>query len=262
MSGDKVLLVVSFGTSYNENRDKTIGAIEREMSVRFPGREIRRAFTSKMIIKKLAERDNEKIDYITEAMERLVDDGIRDVIVQPTHIMCGTEYDDVVREVSEFANDFDKLSIGRPLLYGESDYDDVVDVIEKTILSEVSGEDATVVLMGHGTEHQANSAYSQLAYKLILSGHPNVFVTTVEGFPSFDDTLSLMKGKGYKSVVAHPFMVVAGDHANNDMAGDEDDSLKSIFESEGYDVKCVIKGLGEYKEFRELFVEHAEDAEY
>jgi len=259
---DKAILVVSFGTSYNENRKMTIGAIEDMVSKRYPGWVVRRAFTSKVIIEKLMKRDNEKIDYIDDAMERLLDDGIRTVIVQPTHIMNGMEYDDIVDIVCEYANDFDQIFIGKPLLTSEDDYDLVVDVIGKTHIKEareIAGDEAAIILMGHGTEHFANSTYSQLHLKLQLSEHSNVFVTTVEGFPKYEDTISLMEGRGYKEVVLFPFMLVAGDHANNDMASDEEDSLRSVLERSGYNVHCVVKGLGEYEEFRELFLMRIDD---
>ncbi len=259
---DKAILVVSFGTSYNENRKMTIGAIENIVAERHPDWVVRRAFTSKMIIEKLMKRDNERIDYIDDAMERLMADGIRIVIVQPTHIMNGMEYDDIVDIVSEYADDFDHIFIGKPLLTSEDDYDLVVDAIGRTHVKEakeIAGDKAAVVLMGHGTEHFANATYSQLHLKLQLSEHSNVFVTTVEGFPKYEDTISLMEGRGYKEAVLFPFMLVAGDHANNDMASDEGDSLRSVFERNGYKVHCVVKGLGEYEEFRELFLMHIDD---
>lgn len=259
---EKAILVVSFGTSYNENRAMTIGAVENLIAREYPEWDIRRAFTSRMIIKKLEKRDNEKIDYVTEAMERLVSDGIRTLVVQPTHVINGIEYDELVRIVNEYRDSFDHLSIGRPLLTSDEDYDNVVNAIRSAHLKDLEkGEDVrtAIVLMGHGTEHYSNASYSQLYLKLLLSGLPDVHVTSVEGFPSFEETVSLMKSRGYRSAVLFPFMLVAGDHANNDMAG-EGGSLRSLLEKEGYKVRCVLKGLGEYKEFRELFLAHTEDA--
>lgn len=262
MSNDKAILVVSFGTSYNDNRARTIGAIEKLISDNHPDWEVRRAFTSRMIIKKLAERDNKKIDYVREAMERLVNDGFKTVVVQPTHIMNGEEYDKVAEVVDEFSDRFDKLSIGKPLLTTAEDYDLVLEAIDAGIVRESGnlGERTAVVLMGHGSEHFANATYSQLQMKLITTGRKDVYVTTVEGYPEFDDTLGLMEGKGYTDVALYPFMLVAGDHANNDMAGDEEDSLRSVMESAGYKVHCFVKGLGEIPEFQKLFLAHADDA--
>ncbi len=262
-SSKKVILVVSFGTSYNDNRAKTIDAIESQIAEEYPDWEIRRAFTSKMIIKKLAQRDNLHIDYVTDAMERLVKDGVRTVVIQPTHIMNGIEYDDVVRIASGYRGSFDKMSIGKPLLTENEDYDLTVDAISSALVKEakeLAGDKAAIVLMGHGTEHYANAAYSQLYLKLILADHPDIYVTTVEGFPEFEETISLMDGKGHSDVVLFPFMLVAGDHANNDMCSDEDDSLNTILKSHGYKVHCVLKGLAEYKEFRDIFLAHIEDA--
>lgn len=262
MSNDKAILVVSFGTSYNDNRAKTIGAIEKLIADKHPDWEVRRAFTSRMIIKKLAERDNEMIDYVDAAMDRLADDGFKTVVVQPTHVMNGDEYEKVATVVSRYKDRFEKLRLGKPLLTTEEDYDLAMEAIDEGIVrgSGDIGENTAFLLMGHGSEHYANATYSQLQMKLITSGRKDVYVTTVEGFPSFDDTLMLMEGKGYTDVVLYPFMLVAGDHANNDMAGDEEDSLKSVLENAGYNVRCFVKGLGEIPSFQELFVRHADDA--
>ena len=253
--GKRAIVVTSFGTSYNENRAKTIEAIERQAVEGFPDWDIRRAFTSRMIIKKILERDGERIDYISDAMERLVSEGYGQVVVQPTHIMNGTEYDDVVRIVSEHCGNIPTLRMGKPLLTTVEDYDELVEALERSLLKEVA-DDEILVLMGHGSEHYANATYSQLQIKLWLAGHDDVFVTTVEGYPEFDDTVRLMEGCDKRKVVLFPLMVVAGDHANNDMAGDEEDSLKSVLESQGYEVRCIVRGMGEYPEFRELFMDH------
>lgn len=263
MTGRKAILVVSFGTSYNETRERTIDRIESRIAEEHPGWDVRRAFTSKMIIRKLEKRDGVKVDYVTDAMDRLITDGYRTVLVQPTHIMNGKEYDDVARIVHDYAPYFDEVSLGTPLLTSEEDYDMVVDAIADSMskeAEELMGKGTAVVLMGHGTEHYANSAYSQLQMKLMMNGHGNVFVTTVEGFPGFDDTITMLKGFGFTKAVLFPFMLVCGDHANNDMAGDDEDSLKSALETVGIETRCVLKGLGEYDQFEELFLEHAKAA--
>ena len=260
---DRAILVVSFGTSYNENRTKTIGAIERAICEEFGDSwEIRRAFTSKMIIKKLAERDGKKIDYITDALERLAADGAKTVVVQPTHIMNGTEYDFVVAAVEKYRDRFDKVAVGRPLLTTLEDYDDVIAAIETDLVpaaQELAGEGCSIVLAGHGSEHYSNATYSQLQLMLMTTGPNDIFVTTVEGFPEYDDTMLLME-KASRKVVLFPFMVVAGDHANNDIAGDDEDSLQSVLAEAGYEVPCVVKGLGEFKAFRDLFLGHVKAA--
>lgn len=262
MTNDRAILVVSFGTSYNDNRARTIGSIEELIAYHHRDWEVRRAFTSRMIIKKLAERDNERIDYVSDALRRLADEGFRTVIVQPTHIMNGEEFEKVETEVDRFRDRFEHLYLGKPLLTTDLDYDRVMDAIDESMVEEAReiGEDTAVVLMGHGTEHYANATYSQLQMKLITSGRKDVYVTTVEGYPSFDDTLKLMEGKGYTDVALYPFMLVAGDHANNDMAGDEEDSLKSVMENAGYNVHCFVRGLGESKPFQDLFLAHADQA--
>ncbi|MCQ2085328.1 MAG: sirohydrochlorin cobaltochelatase [archaeon] len=255
----KAILVISFGTSYNDNREKTIVPTEKVIAAAFPDRELRRAWTSKMIIAKLKKRDNEYIDYIDEAMDKLVKDGFDDVIVQPTHVMNGEEYDFVKEFVLPYKEKIPALKLGKPLLTTDEDYDNVVEAIAKDIKPLCTGD--AMILMGHGTEHFANATYSELQLKLIAAGEKNIFITTVEGFPTFDSTLALMEGKGIKKVTLMPFMIVAGDHANNDMAGDEEDSLKSVVSAAGYEVDCVIQGLGSLPAFQQMFAEHAKNAE-
>jgi sirohydrochlorin cobaltochelatase len=260
---DRAILVVSFGTSYNDNRAKTIGAIEDTIRDEYgESWEIRRAFTSKMIIKKLAQRDNEIIDYVSDAMDRLVADGAKCVVVQPTHIMNGEEYDYIVDIASTYRDRIPKIVIGTPLLTTLEDYGNVIEAIQEDLVPEaegLAGEGCVIVLAGHGSEHFANSTYSQLQLMLMAEGLENIFVTTVEGFPEYEDTISFMGDRRCKAVL-FPFMVVAGDHANNDIAGDDEDSLKSMLTDVGYQVFCVIKGLGQFPAFRELFLEHTRAA--
>lgn len=254
----KVILVVSFGTSYKETREKTIDAFEKAVAERFPDWEVRRAFTSKMIIKKLKERDGIHIDYVEEALQRLVDDGVSDVAILPTHIMNGVEYDDVARITAKYAEKFQSIILSKPLLSSDEDYDDAIEALNNTYFERFFGDSSdntAIVMMGHGSDHHANAVYSQMQLKLFTLGFEHVYITTVEGYPSFDDTMRLMAGHKYSKIVLIPFMMVAGDHATNDMAGDEEDSLKSKFESAGCDVKCVLEGLGEQKPFQNLFIE-------
>ena len=255
VDGKKAILVVSFGTSYNDNREKTIGAIERQVQETYPDWDVRRAFTSKMIIKKLKERDGLVVDYVTDAMDKLVAEGYEEVIVQPTHVMNGMEYDDVVRIASEHLGKIPSLRMGRPLLTTSEDYDLLIEALRKSVMAELDS-DEMLVLMGHGSEHYANATYSQLQMKLWMKGIRNVLVTTVEGFPDFDDLIKETECFDFSRFVLFPLMVVAGDHANEDMAGDDDDSLKSRLEKEGYEVRCIIRGMGEYPEFRDLFLDH------
>lgn len=259
MSGaaSKVLLVVSFGTSYNDNRELSIGAVEKALEQAYGDEyEIRRAFTSQIIIDKLASRDGIVIDNVTEAMDRLVADGVKEVVVQPTHIMSGYEFDDVVAEVTPYADKFDSLKIGKTLLRTDEDFETVTSVLAEET-AQYAADDTAVVFMGHGTEHSANVTYARLQEAFDDGGYDNYFIGTVEAEPTVDDVLELVKEAGVSKVVLLPFMIVAGDHANNDMAGGEEDSWNTIFENEGYEVECVIKGVGQYEGIRNLIVKHA-----
>ena len=254
----KAILVISFGTSYNDNREQTIVPTEKAIAEAFPDRELRRAWTSRMIIAKLKKRDGEYIDYIDEAMEKLEKEGFDDVIVQSTHVMNGEEYDFITSFVTPYKPKFKSLSIGKPLLTSDADYDEVVECIRNDILPLAKGN--PMVLMGHGTTHFANATYSELQLKLRFAGLRNVYITTVEGFPDFGNTIEMLKEDGVKKVTLMPFMIVAGDHANNDMAGDDDDSLKSVLKAEGIEADCVVMGLGSLPSFRRMFAEHAKAA--
>ena len=257
MEGQKpVLLAVSFGTSYNSSRDVTIGAVETALQEAYPQREVRRAFTSQIIIDILRDRDGHEIDNVTEAMDRLVADGVKDVIVQPTHVMQGFEYDDVKKEIGKYADKFDSLTMGSSLLTSDEDYAAVAEILN-TETKEYQAEDTAVVFMGHGTEHKANGTYAKLQETITEAGIPNMFIGTVEATPDLQDVIALSKDAGVKKVVLLPLMIVAGDHANNDMAGDEEGSWKTEFEKAGFEVECVLKGLGQYAGVRDLIVKHA-----
>lgn len=250
-----VILAVSFGTSYNDSREKTIGAIEDALKTAYPDYEVRRAFTSQIIIDKLKERDNLTIDNVTEALDRLVADGVKEVVIQPTHVMSGYEYDDVIKEVNKYNDKFDSVKISKNLLAADSDYDALVEILVNTT-ADYNAEGTAIVYMGHGTEHEANTTYAKLQEKMTAAGHNNYFIGTVEATPSVEDVIALVKEGGYKKVVLLPLMIVAGDHANNDMAGDEEDSWKTLFKNEGFEVECVIRGLGELADVQQLIVKH------
>ncbi|MDX9871155.1 MAG: sirohydrochlorin cobaltochelatase [Clostridia bacterium] len=255
----KVLLVVSFGTSYNDNRDLSIGGVEKALQKAYPDYELRRAFTSQIIIDILAERDKLEIDNVTEAMDRLVADGVKEVLIQPTHVMSGFEYDDVIAEVTPYQDKFESFKIGKTLLLTDSDYDAAIAAIaEETKTYQAAG--TAIVFMGHGTEHAANDTYTKLQERVTAAGLANYFIGTVEAEPGLEEVMTLVKASGAKKVALLPFMIVAGDHANNDMAGDEEDSWKSAFTAEGYEVETVLKGLGQYKGIQELIVKHAGEA--
>ena len=253
----QVILVVSFGTSYPETRALTIEAIEAGISAAFPDYDVRRAFTSQIIINKLAERDGIEIDTVEQAMQRLVEDGVGRLIIQPTHVMHGYEYEELLSAVAPYADSIDKLVIGEPMLAGTQDYDRVVAAL---IAEYAPAEDTALVLMGHGTHHPANAYYAALDYRFKVSGYSNVFVGTVEGYPDVDTVLELVNAAGYQKVTLAPLMIVAGDHASNDMAGDEEDSWKVIFKADGKEVDPILKGLGEIEGVRALYVDHVQAA--
>lgn len=257
MSEKKAILVASYGTSYDDTREKTIGAIERHIAESFPGWDVRRAFTSRPVIRILEERGIH-VDFVDAALDRLADEGYGTVVVQPTLVMNGVEYDYMMEEVERRRDRFDAIAVGRPLLTTSEDFDALIEAIGDAYGPEAEGD--AIVLMGHGTTHFANSAYSELQLRLIASGRRDVYVTTVEGFPDYDSTLGLMEGCDREDVAMFPLMIVAGDHANNDLAGDEEDSLRSVMTAAGYNPRCIVRGMGEYPEFRDLFRAHAADA--
>lgn len=253
----KAILVVSFGTSYRETRDKTIGAIEREIAGAWPEYQVRRAFTSGMILRVLKNRDGIHIDNVEEAMERLAADGFTEVAVQPTHVINGDEYEKMWQQLRPYENRFERFTVGKPLLTSSEDYGKVVEAV----MGEISlAEDEMLVLMGHGTEHFVDAAYAALDYRFRDMDWDNVTVGTVEGYPAFEQVEKQVKRRGPKGVVLMPFMIVAGDHATNDMAGEEEDSWKSQFMAQGYEVRCILKGLGEMQAIRDIFLEHAREA--
>ena len=251
-----VLLAVSFGSSYNETRDVTIGAVEAALQAAYPEYEVRRAFTSQIVIDILEEREKMEIDNVIEAMDRLVADGVKEVVVQPTHVMPGFEYDDVMAEIADYADKFDSMKVGDPLLASDDDYDALVaSLLEET--AEYNAEGTAIVFMGHGTHHEANETYSRLQKRLNAAGAANYFIGTVEAEPSLDTVLAAVQETEATKVVLLPLMIVAGDHANNDMAGDEEDSWKTAFANAGYEVECVLKGLGQYEGVQNILIAHA-----
>ena len=257
--GEKELLVVSFGTSYNDNRRLTIGAIENALEEAFPDFSVRRAFTSQIIIDHVFQRDGEGIDNVTQALDRAVENGVKTLVVQPTHLMSGYEYNDLADELAEYADAFESIAMGVPLLDTDDDFLTVADALAKVTAAFNDGETA-ICLMGHGTEAESNEVYAKMQTVMDKAGHENIFIGTVESTPSVEDVLAMVQAGNYKKVVLRPMMIVAGDHANNDMAGDEPDSWKSIFEAAGYEVTCVVEGLGSLGEIQSLMVQHAQAA--
>ena len=277
--GEKELLVVSFGTSFNDSRVADIKSIEDALQEANPDWSVRRAFTAQIIINHIQARDGEKIDNMEQALERAVANGVKQLVVQPTHLMHGAEYDEMCAAIDKVRDQFDSVEIAEPML-GEVGNDATVinadkEVVAKAVVAaalEESGYESTAaakdagvayVLMGHGTAHVAKVTYSQMATQMAKLGYENVFVGTVEGEPeetSCEAVIEAVKNAGYTTVVLRPLMVVAGDHANNDMAGADDDSWKTMFEAAGFTVNCQISGLGRIADVQALYVAHTKAA--
>lgn len=257
--GENELLVVSFGTSYNDNRRMTIGAIEEKLETSFPEYSVRRGFTSQIIIDHVKKRDNVVIDNVKESLERAVNNKVKNLVIQPTHLMNGLEYNDLVEEVANYSDAFEKVAIGEPLLTSEEDFQAVMKAITEATKEYDDGETA-ICFMGHGTEADSNSVYAKMQDMLTEAGYANYYVGTVEASPSLDDVLAKVQAGEYKKVVLQPLMIVAGDHANNDMAGEEEGSWKKTFEDAGYEVECIVRGLGEIEAIQDIFAQHAQAA--
>ena len=290
MNSKKAILAVSFGTSYADSRDAAIGGIERALAAAFPAWEVRRAFTSGFIIKKIFRETGEKIDTVTEALERAAADGIRDLLVQPTHFMKGIEYDEMQAVLEAYRDRFERLMIAEPLLSAEDDFRAVAEAIaagtqewldrmsgdlpehigrqsETTSAqsessggpAEDTGKPAAFILMGHGTsKEEANAVYEKMQQTFTDGGRVNYYIATVEAAPTIEDVMEMIKEKGFRRIVLRPMMVVAGDHACNDMAGDEADSWKSLLENAGYEVTAVLHGLGEDPAIQEIYISHTQ----
>lgn len=254
----KAILVVSFGTSYNPTREKTIDVIEKKIGDAFSDWKIYRAWTSKMIMAKLLKRDGIKINNVKEAMEQMRDDGITDVIIQPTHVINGIENDMMKEDALSYRDDFHSIAFGTPLLTSEQDSLDMIAAISHEF-SDLRADEA-LILMGHGTTHYANAIYAALDYTFKDKGFPNIYLGTVEAYPSMETLMKMIREQNPSRVRLAPFMIVAGDHARNDMAGNDPDSWRCQFEAAGFPVECVLKGLGEYPEVQEIFIRHVWEA--
>ncbi len=279
--GENEILVVSFGTSFNDSRTEDIGGIEKAIADANPDWSVRRAFTAQIIINHINARDDEKIDNMKQALDRAVENGVKNLVVQPTHLMHGAEYDEMMDTLSEYASKFESVKVGEPLL-GEVGSDATVINEDKEKVAGYVTEAAAVdagyddvnaaaedgvafVLMGHGTSHTANVTYDQMQTQMAELKYDNVFIGTVEGEPedtACDVVIDKVKEAGFKKVILRPLMVVAGDHANNDMAGEDEDSWASMFslEESFEDVDCQIAGLGRLEGVQEIYVNHVADA--
>lgn len=279
--GENEILVVSFGTSFNNSRVADIKGIEDALQAAYPDWSVRRAFTAQIIINHVQARDGEKIDNVNQALDRAVNNGVKNLIVQPTHLMHGAEYDELIGELDNYKDQFESVQVAEPLL-GEVGTDATVINADKKAVAEIltaeavktagydsldaAKEDGTAfVFMGHGTSHTAKVSYSQMQTQMKELGYDNVFIGTVEGEPeetACEAVIDAVADAGYTKVILRPLMVVAGDHANNDMAGGDEDSWLSMFKASGkFDsVDTQIAGLGEIEGIQQIYVEHTADA--
>lgn len=279
--GENEILVVSFGTSFNDSRVADIKSIEDALQEAFPEWSVRRAFTAQIIINHIQARDNEQIDNMEQALERAVANGVKNLVVQPTHLMHGAEYDEMMEMLEQYQNKFECVSVAEPLL-GDVGNDATIinadkEAVAKAVVSEsvasagydnldtAEADGVAFVMLGHGTAHVAKVSYSQMQTQMENLNYKNVFIGTVEGEPeetACEAVIERVKEAGYTTVVLRPLMVVAGDHANNDMAGDDEDSWKSLFSAEGcFDtVKAQIAGLGAIEDIQQLYIAHTQTA--
>lgn len=251
MQQKKALLVISFGSSYTDAR-KAIENIEQHLARQYPRHNLFRAFTSRIIIKKLKERDGLHFDTPAQALKKIFEQGYQELVCQSLHVINGYEYESTHKEIMQSVGQFEQLSLGKPLLTEQSDYETVTEIFRDSV-----PKDEALLLMGHGTYHFANASYCMLEEMFRCQGMDNIFVATVEGFPDIHHIISKIKKTGFTKVNLMPFMIVAGDHAINDMAGEDDDSWKNILQSQGFSVDVTLKGLGEYPQIAELYYQHS-----
>lgn len=256
--GKKGLLVVSFGTSHQNTLKNTIGQIEERLKYTFSEYEFYRAFTSRMIIHIIRERDNVQTFTVEEALKQMEADGVTEVLIQPTHVLHGVENEQMLKEIEQAKKNFMSVKVGSPLLSTTEDYMKIVEELAEAV--DTGSEKKALIFMGHGTSHYTNSSYTALEYVFRDKGYKHVYIGTVEAYPSLETILPRLKQKSYESVCLVPFMVVSGEHAVNDMAG-EKDSWKEVLTREGYQVDCILRGLGEYRGIQDIFIEHAKEAE-
>ena len=248
------IIITSFGTTYEETRKLCIESIENRVREEFKDSLVLRAFTSRVVISRLKKRDNIHTDNPTEALQKMMNNGINEIYIQPLLIIEGIEYEKILREVSDFLieNKNINITIGKPLLSSEEDYENVVKALELPL-------NESIVFMGHGSDHKTDISYEKLENEIRENGYENIFVATVEGEKTIEDVLVELKSKNINKVLLKPFMLVAGDHATNDMASDDEDSWKSILEANNITVETEISGLGEVEAIQDIFIDHLKD---
>lgn len=261
---DKAILVVSFGTTHEDTRIKTIEAIENKFKKEFTDYIIYRAWTSSIIRKRVKKNLGLEVFSVREAMLKMKDDGIKKILVVPTHIINGIENDNMIADVNIYSEYFDEIKFSRPLLSIDKDYENFIKIYESEIATDINSnfgidiikdKDTALVFMGHGTSHYVNSAYAALDYRFKEQGFSNVYIACVEAYPEIDVVVKLIGKSDFKKIILLPLMIVAGEHAKEDMNND----WKSLFESKGYEVHSLLKGLGEYEAIQNTFIYYAKE---
>jgi len=259
MEKKKAILSVSFGTSYQSARENAIGGIEKALENAFPAYEVRRCFTSGMVIRHIEKEEKILIDGPEAALQKAVADGIEELLIQPTHLMNGQEYRKFMDVLEKYRGRFAVVKTGKPLLSDPEDYAAVISVSEQIwqeAVSDYEKKETALILVGHGSESEADKVYAELQESLRNAGKEHIYVGTIESHPTAAEILESIKDKNYRRVVLVPLMVVAGDHAANDIAGKEENSWKKMFENAGYEAAAVMKGLGEYPEIQAVYAKH------
>lgn len=251
----KAILVVSFGTTYVETRKKNIEHIENAIAEAFPEYDVFRAFTSEIVMRRIRKNEGIEIFNVKDQLANLLEKGYQEILIQTLHIIPGLEYEKILKAVEMYKDKFEVIKVGKPLLYTYEDYVKVCEILKAEIGSDLA-EDEALILMGHGSDYPIFTAYPTLDY--MLEGTP-IFVGAVESYPYLEDILPKVKAAGYKKAYLHALMLVAGDHAQNDMASDEEDSWKTILEKEGFSTRVCLKGLGEYTGIVDMFIEHLQE---
>lgn len=254
----KAILIVSFGTRYKETREKTINSIEKELQKAYPNYSIYKAFTNKIIIKKLIKTDNLKINTINEALEKIINDDIKEIIIQPTYIVNGIENNLMIETISNYKDKFESIKIGAPLLTSNKDYNKLIDIIIKKF--SYLKKDESLICIGHGSNNYVNSNYERLNYMFKEKGFKHIFVVTIKGYSNISNIILELKNLNPKKVTLMPLMVVSGNHVLKDIIGDNKNSWKSILEDNGFKVEYSLKSLGEYKEIKKMYIEHIKEA--
>ncbi len=259
MDTSRQILAVSFGSSQRDAREMALGKIEKTLAEAYPEYTVKRAFTSGMVIRIIQKKEGIIVPNPSDALEDAIQRGVSELIIQPTHLMMGLEYEKLKKAAEEKAEQFDTLHLAAPLLVSEEDVKRVIKALRK-VTEEYDDGQTGIVFIGHGTEHEANRVYHIMQERLRAEGYDHYLIGTIEASPSMEDVLAACAKRQYRRVILLPFLIVAGDHAVHDIAGEEETSWKSEFEKAGYEVVILKRGLGEYEDIRQIYVDHVKEA--